>query len=112
VLLPAGQRYQRPLSATSTTEIPGGRGRIRTFVARKERQIYSLLVLATHPPVREMPDTITIVERCRARCHWERRCAKTQNGLVSKDTSPFMLSCRNSLRLTPLPKSGGAGGGI
>ena len=30
---------------------PGGRGRIRTFVARKERQIYSLLVLATHPPV-------------------------------------------------------------
>src|SRR5271168_3076132 len=31
----------------------GGRGRIRTFVARKERQIYSLLVLATHPPVPE-----------------------------------------------------------
>src|SRR5437879_13730870 len=30
---------------------PGGRGRIRTFVARKERQIYSLLVLATQPPV-------------------------------------------------------------
>ncbi len=30
----------------------GGRGRIRTSVARKERQIYSLLVLATHPPVR------------------------------------------------------------
>jgi hypothetical protein len=39
--------------------------------------------------------------------------AKTQNGLVSKDTSPFMLSCRDSLRLTPLPKPkyGGAGGG-
>src|SRR5882762_9928605 len=31
----------------------GGRGRIRTSVARKERQIYSLLVLATHPPVLE-----------------------------------------------------------
>ena len=30
--------------------------------------------------------------------------AKTQNGLVSKDTSPFMLPCRDSLRLTPLPK--------
>ena len=29
----------------------GGRGRIRTSVARKERQIYSLLVLTTHPPV-------------------------------------------------------------
>ena len=33
-------------------ERDGGRGRIRTSVARKERQIYSLLVLATHPPVR------------------------------------------------------------
>src|SRR5271168_5332661 len=37
----------RPKQTAST----GGRGRIRTFVARKERQIYSLLVLATHPPV-------------------------------------------------------------
>ena len=27
---------------------------------------------------------------------------KTQNGLVSEDTSPFMLSCRDSVRLTPL----------
>ena len=33
--------------------VTGGRGRIRTSVARKERQIYSLLVLATHPPVPE-----------------------------------------------------------
>jgi hypothetical protein len=33
--------------------VHGGRGRIRTSVARKERQIYSLLVLATHPPVLE-----------------------------------------------------------
>ena len=32
-------------------EKPGGRGRIRTSVARKERQVYSLLVLTTHPPV-------------------------------------------------------------
>ena len=30
----------------------GGQGRIRTPVARKERQIYSLLPLATRPPVR------------------------------------------------------------
>ena len=28
-----------------------GQGRIRTSVARKERQIYSLLPLATRPPV-------------------------------------------------------------
>ena len=30
----------------------GGQGRIRTSVARKERQIYSLLPLTTRPPVR------------------------------------------------------------
>ena len=29
-----------------------GQGRIRTSVARKERQIYSLLPLTTRPPVR------------------------------------------------------------
>ncbi len=33
-------------------ETSGGRGRIRTSVARKERQIYSLLPLAARPPVR------------------------------------------------------------
>src|SRR6187399_72197 len=31
---------------------PYGQGRIRTSVARKERQIYSLLPLTTRPPVR------------------------------------------------------------
>ena len=31
---------------------PHGQGRIRTSVARKERQIYSLLPLTTRPPVR------------------------------------------------------------
>ena len=30
----------------------GGQGRIRTSVARKGRQIYSLLPLTTRPPVR------------------------------------------------------------
>ena len=32
-----------------------GQGRIRTSVARKERQIYSLLPLTARPPVRTMP---------------------------------------------------------
>ena len=45
---PAASR-ERPRQAVRSG---GGRGRIRTFVARKERQIYSLLVLTTHPPVR------------------------------------------------------------
>ena len=35
-----------------TAKTNGGQGRIRTSVARKERQIYSLLPLTTRPPVR------------------------------------------------------------
>src|ERR1700761_6484141 len=37
----------------------GGQGRIRTFVPRKEGQIYSLLALTTHPPVRSDFQSIT-----------------------------------------------------
>ena len=83
----------------SRSSNPGGRGRIRTFVARKERQIYSLLVLATHPPVRENLSTPTPSHRAALKivCGSNNK-RKTQNGLVSKDTSPFMLSCRDSLR--------------
>src|SRR5215475_12731324 len=33
-------------------KLPSGQGRIRTSVARKERQIYSLLPLTARPPVR------------------------------------------------------------
>lgn len=35
-------------------KINGGQGRIRTFVPRKEGQIYSLLALTTHPPVQKL----------------------------------------------------------
>jgi hypothetical protein len=49
----AQSSYLDFLSRTSGLRVSGGRGRIRTSVARKERQIYSLLVLATHPPVLE-----------------------------------------------------------
>ena len=86
---------------------PGGRGRIRTFVARKERQIYSLLVLATHPPVPVL--AIREFTKCNPRnpagrksCpkivllrHLWEESAKTQNGLVSKDTSPFNFNIQN-----------------
>ena len=60
----------------------GGRGRIRTSVARKERQVYSLLVLTTHPPVqttaRNAPTQSEILNTGKlrsykaggARCNW------------------------------------------
>jgi hypothetical protein len=37
--------------ARKTSQVSGAQGRIRTFVPRKEGQIYSLLALTTHPPV-------------------------------------------------------------
>jgi hypothetical protein len=41
--------------ARKAPQIPGAQGRIRTFVPRKEGQIYSLLALTTHPPVQKTP---------------------------------------------------------
>ena len=37
----------------------GGRGRIRTSVARKERQVYSLLPLTARPPVQTIARNAT-----------------------------------------------------
>jgi hypothetical protein len=92
---------------------PGGRGRIRTFVARKERQIYSLLVLATHPPVPQNYSGCKI--------HIPRKLFGTRTscpelvlqqltGASSKNTKrtrvkrhqPVQFCLQDSLRLTPL----------
>jgi hypothetical protein len=40
-------------SPSDSLKNPGAQGRIRTSVARKERQIYSLLPLTTRPPVQK-----------------------------------------------------------
>jgi hypothetical protein len=79
----------------------GGRGRIRTSVARKERQIYSLLVLATHPPVLEKFRRQIAVAGTKNFGKIPALRAKTQNGLVSRDTSPSILSSR--IRSVSLP---------
>ena len=88
---------------TQARRVHGGRGRIRTSVARKERQIYSLLVLATHPPVRT-----GAIEQRRPLCISE----------VSKDTMALSSRCRNlppAIKWDSSPDSkifGRAGGGI
>src|SRR5260370_19011366 len=90
----------------------GGRGRIRTSVARKERQIYSLLVLATHPPVLEKippPNRSRLSPKTDGKTSAPR--VKTQNGLVSRDTSPSILSSRIRSSSLPCKIAGGAGGG-
>ena len=79
----------------------GGRGRIRTSVARKERQIYSLLVLATHPPVLEK-------SRRKFRCVSQklagRFSAASENTKRTrvKRHQPVDFEFQDSLRLTPL----------
>src|SRR5690242_5965175 len=45
---------QRKLLHARREAKSGAQGRIRTSVARKERQIYSLLPLTTRPPVRNL----------------------------------------------------------
>src|SRR5437773_6808879 len=83
----------------------GGRGRIRTFVARKERQIYSLLVLATHPPVpREIFETrITSPELVLQRLAGVPR--KNTKRTRVKRHQPLRFCFQDSLRLTPPAKS-------
>src|SRR5450755_2818232 len=44
-----------PRRVPGPSQKPGAQGRIRTSVARKERQIYSLLPLTTRPPVHVRP---------------------------------------------------------
>jgi hypothetical protein len=46
-------RARPALCAQKLKQNSGGQGRIRTFVPRKEGQIYSLLALTTHPPVQK-----------------------------------------------------------
>src|SRR5271165_368510 len=81
---------------------PGGRGRIRTFVARKERQIYSLLVLATHPPVREKYSDTNRASLFFAGREVVRsaRCENT-NWTRVKRHQPFYVSMTGIARLTP-----------
>src|SRR6267142_259426 len=75
----------------------GGRGRIRTSVARKERQIYSLLVLATHPPVLENSSYY-------ANRTVQKNYAASENTKRTrvKRHQPVYFDFQDSLRLTPL----------
>ena len=84
----------------------GGRGRIRTSVARKERQIYSLLVLATHPPVLEI--SVRHQTACRHNFLPDKRF-KNVRGNPSENTKrtrvkrhqPVVFALQDSLRSIP-----------
>src|SRR5438128_7340689 len=90
---------------------PGGRGRIRTFVAGKERQIYSLLVLATHPPVPETSWDAKLVSRKTSVVPKIESRGNTKRTRVKRH-QPVQFKNQDPVRLIPLCSSGGAGGGI
>ena len=111
VRLPCGlQTKAANLHAAERLE-PGGRGRIRTFVARKERQIYSLLVLATHPPVPETSWDAKLVSRKTLHAVKIESRGNTKRTRVKRH-QPVQFENQDPLRLIPLCSSGGAGGGI
>src|SRR5271157_1163234 len=72
---------------------PGAQGRIRTSVARKERQIYSLLPLTTRPPVHASTEHPALSHLLRAKS-W----ARNRQSLLSKNTLAKHISpqSRNS----------------
>jgi hypothetical protein len=85
--------------------VHGGRGRIRTSVARKERQIYSLLVLATHPPVLEKLSITptTSPANCYLQITAQRDATVTENTKRTrvKRHQPVDFVSEDSLRLIP-----------
>jgi hypothetical protein len=83
----------------------GGRGRIRTSVARKERQIYSLLVLATHPPVleklvRQQTACVTTSYRQTIQEREGRPSENTKRTRVKRH-QPVVFALKDSLRSIP-----------
>ena len=87
------QRYPQPLHPTTDSSHharktkPGAQGRIRTSVARKERQIYSLLPLTTRPPVHVRPSKPALTDARSSRYALERRYprARKRQSLLSKN---------------------------
>jgi hypothetical protein len=82
--------------------VTGGRGRIRTSVARKERQIYSLLVLATHPPVLENSCGTTARSPNLYTQSFILRAAQNTKRTRVQRHQPVVFVVRIPLRLTPL----------
>jgi hypothetical protein len=105
--LPCGCLITSDLKAIGRIEqrATGGRGRIRTFVARKERQIYSLLVLATHPPVprkRKGRQLLVLQKPCQ-QILAAQTIAQNENTKRTrvKRHQPVYFSSKDLLRLTP-----------
>ena len=79
--------------------IPGAQGRIRTSVARKERQIYSLLPLTTRPPVHASTEHPALSKFLKAKT-W----ARNRQSLLVKEryqpTTPAPESRQSSIQAT------------
>jgi hypothetical protein len=102
-----------PLITTHPNLNNGAQGRIRTSVARKERQIYSLLPLTTRPPVRNSAAHFAFHDQPHNKNSWAHR-----NALHSPLDKIDCYSCvKIAVRAgrdseVPLPVKFGAGEGI
>ena len=85
------------------SEASGGRGRIRTSVARKGRQIYSLLPLATRPPVRARSEPSGSVSPAASLATLLKDGRAGQDSVVRLRGKPTQLPapCREPGRSTP-----------
>src|SRR6266446_7933927 len=80
------------LILTMARQETGAQGRIRTSVARKERQIYSLLPLTTRPPVQSPkaePASVTTKRELGLQGKASRK-TKLRSGILPYGRSPFL----------------------
>src|ERR1700690_3480462 len=84
---------------------PGAQGRIRTSVARKERQIYSLLPLTTRPPVHIRPSNAALHHSTRARRRHRPGIASPccQRTLACRTPRPAIPAKLRNCRATIIP---------
>jgi hypothetical protein len=94
-----GPNFPRP--NIYALRVHGGRGRIRTSVARKERQIYSLLVLATHPPVLENSSFTPSASPANICQKTQRAANENTKRTRVKRHQPVNFVSEDSLRLIP-----------
>jgi hypothetical protein len=94
-----GPNFSRP--NIYMLRVHGGRGRIRTSVARKERQIYSLLVLATHPPVLEKSSFTPSTSPANICQKTQRAADENTKRTRVKRHQPVDFVSEDSLRLIP-----------
>src|SRR5579872_5667292 len=94
----AGSRFAH---ARITPQVPGAQGRIRTFVPRKEGQIYSLLALTTHPPVQTSRHARRMMQQRSNNPIDKSECAQKSVCTQTPHLEKFLMECCWEKSVTP-----------